>query len=168
MNEVISDMPTFDVVSRTDLAEVDNAVQGASREINTRYDFKGCDCSIERTDQVLTIRADDEYKRGQVEDLLRSHLAKRKVDARAFDFAKPEDASGGSLRQKVTIKQGIERDIAQVITKAIKGEKIKVQVAIQGDELRISGKKRDDLQAAIAFIKGLKISHPLQYVNFRD
>lgn len=161
-------MPTFDVVSRTDMAEVDNALQGATREINTRYDFKGSTCSIERAEQVLTIRADDEYKRGQVEDLLRSHLAKRKVDARALDFAKPEDAAGGTLRQSVTIKVGIERDIAQKITKAIKAEKMKIQVSIQGDELRVTGKKRDDLQAAIAFIKGLKISHPLQYVNFRD
>jgi uncharacterized protein YajQ (UPF0234 family) len=161
-------MPTFDVVSRTDLAEVDNALNGAGREIATRYDFKGSACSIERADQVITIRADDEFKRSQVEDLLRSHMAKRKVDVRAFDFAEPEKAAGNSLRQTVTIKQGIEREIAQKITKAIKGEKMKVQVAIQGDELRITGKKRDDLQAAIAFIKGLKISHPLQYVNFRD
>ena len=161
-------MPTFDVVSRTDLAEVDNALNGAGREIATRYDFKGSACSIERADQVITIRADDEFKRSQVEDLLRSHMAKRKVDVRAFDFAEPEKAAGNSLRQTVTIKQGIEREIAQRITKAIKGEKMKVQVAIQGDELRITGKKRDHLQAAIAFIKGLKISHPLQYVNFRD
>ena len=161
-------MPTFDVVSRTDMAEVDNALQGASREINTRYDFKGSTCSIERAEQVLTIRADDDYKLGQVEDLLRSHLAKRKVDARAFDFAKPEKAAGNSLRQTVTIKQGIDRDIAQKITKEIKGAKMKVQVAIQGDELRVSGKKRDDLQAAIALIKGLKIRHPLQYINFRN
>jgi uncharacterized protein YajQ (UPF0234 family) len=161
-------MPTFDVVSRTDMAEVDNALNGAGREIATRYDFKGSACSIERADQVLTIKADDEFKRSQVEDLLRSHMAKRKVDVRAFEFAEPEKASGNSLRQTVTIKQGIEREIAQKITKAIKGEKIKLQVAIQGDELRISGKKRDDLQAAIAFIKGLKISHPLQYINFRD
>ena len=161
-------MPTFDVVSRTDLAEVDNALNGAGREIATRYDFKGSACSIERADQVITIRADDEFKRSQVEDLLRSHMAKRKVDVRAFDFAEPEKAAGNSLRQTVTIKQGIEREIAQKITKAIKGEKMKVQVAIQGDELRITGKKRDHLQAAIAFIKGLKISHPLQYVNFRD
>ena len=161
-------MPTFDVVSRTDLAEVDNALQGASREIATRYDFKGSACSIERADTVLTIRADDDYKLGQVEDLLRSHLARRKVDARAFDFAKPEKAAGNSLRQSVTIRQGIDREIAQKIIKAIKGEKMKVQTAIQGDELRISGKKRDVLQAAIALIKELKINHPLQYINFRD
>lgn len=161
-------MPTFDVVSRTDLAEVDNALRGAEREIGTRYDFKGSACSIERADQVLTIKADDDFKLSQVEALLRGHLAKRKVDARAFEFAKPEKAAGNSLRQTVTIKQGIDRDIAQKIIKAIKGEKLKVQVAIQGDELRVSGKKRDDLQTAIALIKELKISHPLQYVNFRS
>ena len=161
-------MPTFDVVSRTDMTEVDNALQGARREISARYDFKGSDCSIERKDETLTIRAEDDYKLGQVENLLRSHLAKRKVDARAFDFAKPEKAAGNSLRQTVTVKQGIEREIAQKIIKAIKGAKLKVQTAIQGDELRISGKKRDDLQAAIALIKEQKISQPLQYVNFRD
>jgi uncharacterized protein YajQ (UPF0234 family) len=140
-------MPSFDIVSRTDLQEVDNAVQGAMREISTRYDFKGSNCLINR---------------------LRGHLAKRKVDAGAFDFAKPEKASGNTVRQTVTIKQGIERDLAQQVMKMIKGAKLKVQVAIQGDELRISGKKRDDLQDAIALVKEAKITQPLQYVNFRD
>lgn len=161
-------MPTFDVVSRTDLAEVDNAVQGAMREIGTRYDFKGSACSIERADDVLTIKADDDFKLKQVHEILRGHLAKRKVDAAAFDFAKPEAASGNAVRQTVTIKQGVARDLAQQIVKAVKAAKLKVQVAIQGDELRVSGKKRDDLQAAIALIKEQKIEQPLQYVNFRD
>lgn len=161
-------MPSFDVVSRTELPEVDNAVQGAMREIGTRYDFKGSNCSVEHADGVLTIRADDEFKLKQVQDVLTAHMAKRKLDSRAFDFAKPEPASHGSLRQTVTVKQGIEREIAQKIIKAVKGEKLKVQVAIQGDELRVTGKKRDDLQAAITLIKGLGIEQPLQYVNFRD
>ena len=161
-------MPTFDIVSRTDLAEVDNAVAGAMREISTRYDFKGSKCSIERADETLTIHADDDYKLKQVEDLLRIYLARRKVDAGAFDFAKPESASHSTLRQTVTVRQGIERELAQKIVKAIKGGKLKVQVAIQGDELRVSGKKRDDLQAAIAEIKDMGIEQPLQYVNFRD
>lgn len=161
-------MPSFDVVSRTELPEVDNAVQGAMREIGTRYDFKGSNCSIEHAEGVLTIRADDEFKLKQVQDVLTAHMAKRKLDARAFDFAKPEPASHNTLRQTVTVKQGIERDIAQKIIKAVKGEKLKVQVAIQGDELRVTGKKRDDLQGAIALIKGLGIEQPLQYVNFRD
>jgi uncharacterized protein YajQ (UPF0234 family) len=161
-------MPSFDVVSRTDLSEVDNALQGAMREIATRYDFKGSSCSIERSDETLVIRADDDFKLKQVQELLRGHLARRKVDAGAFDFVRPEKASGNTLRQKVTIKQGIERDLAQQVVKAMKGAKLKVQVAIQGDELRVSGKKRDELQDAIALIKGLKITQPLQYVNFRD
>ncbi len=161
-------MPSFDVVSRTELPEVDNAVNGAMREIGTRYDFKGSNCSIEHADGVLTIRADDEFKLKQVQDVLRGHMAKRKLDAGAFDFAKPEAASHNSLRQTVTVRQGIEREIAQKIVKAVKADKLKVQVAIQGDELRVSGKKRDDLQAAIALIKDLGIEQPLQYVNFRD
>jgi hypothetical protein len=161
-------MPSFDIVSRTELAEVDNAVQGAMREIATRYDFKGSSCSIERTDETLLIRADDDFKLKQVQELLRGHMAKRKVDVGAFDFGTPEKASGNKLRQTVKIKQGVERDLAQQVVKAVKGAKLKVQVAIQGDELRISGKKRDDLQDAIALVKGLKIEQPLQYVNFRD
>ncbi len=161
-------MPSFDIVSRTDLQEVDNAVQGAGREMATRYDFKGSNCSIERTDETLVIRADDDFKLKQVQEMLRGYLARRKVDAGAFDFGKPEKASGNSLRQTVTIKQGIERDLAQRVVKAVKGAKLKVQVSIQGDELRISGKKRDVLQSVIALVKGLDITQPLQYVNFRD
>ena len=161
-------MPSFDIVSRTDLQEVDNAVQGAVREISTRYDFKGSKCSIERKENVLTILADDEMKLKQVQELLKGYLARRKVDAGAFDFATPEKASGNALRQTVTIKQGVERELAQKIVKEVKSSKLKVQVAIQGDELRVTGKKRDDLQEAIALVRGLKITQPLQYVNFRD
>ena len=161
-------MPTFDIVSRTDLAEVDNAVASAMREITTRYDFKGSTCSVERSEDTLTILADDDYKLKQVHEILRGHLAKRKVEAGAFDFGKPEAASGATIRQTVAIQQGVPRDVAQQITKSIKGSKLKVQVAIQGDELRVSGKKRDDLQDAIASIKEMKIEQPLQYVNFRD
>ncbi len=161
-------MPSFDIVSRTEIPEVDNAIHGAMREIGTRYDFKGSKCAIERTDETLLLTADDDMKLRQVQELLRGYLAKRKVEAGAFDFGKPEMASGNTVRQSVTIKQGVEREIAQKIVKAIKGAKLKTQVAIQGDELRVSGKKRDDLQNAIALIKDLKIRQPLQYVNFRD
>jgi uncharacterized protein YajQ (UPF0234 family) len=161
-------MPSFDVVSRTNLEEVDNALQGAMREIGTRYDFKGSNCSIERTEAILTIKADDDFKLKQVQELLRAHLAKRKVDTGAFDFATPEKATGNTVRQTVTIKQGIDRDLAQRLVKEVKASKLKVQVAIQGEELRVSGKKRDDLQAAIALFRQLKITHPLQYVNFRE
>lgn len=161
-------MPSFDVVSRTDMAEVDNAVNGAMREIGTRYDFKGSDCKIERNEETLTLRADDDMKLKQMQELLRGYLARRKVDTGALDFQKPEMASGNSVRQTVVVRQGIERELAQKIVKSVKGAKLKVQVAVQGDELRISGKKRDDLQAAIAHIKGMDLEQPLQYLNFRD
>ena len=161
-------MSSFDIVSRTDLAEVDNAVQGAAREIATRYDFKGSNCSYERRDETVTLKADDDYKLKQMQELLRGYMARRKVEVGALEFGKPETASGNTLRQVVTVKQGIERELAQQIVKAIKGEKLKVQAAIQGEELRVSGKKRDDLQKVIDLIKGLKITQPLQYVNFRD
>lgn len=161
-------MPSFDIVSRTDLQEVDNAIQSSMREISTRYDFKGSKCSIERTDSALMIKADDDFKLKQMQELLRGHMAKRKVDIGALDFGKPEKASGNSLRQTVKIKQGIERDLAQQVVKLIKGTKMKVQVAIQGDELRVSGKKRDNLQDAMALVDDMKNAQPLQYVNFRD
>ena len=161
-------MPSFDIVSRTKIPEVDNAIQGATREISTRYDFKGSACSIERTDDTLTILADDNLKLRQVQELLRGYLVKRKVAPGAFYFQEPEKASGDSLRQTVAIKQGLERELARKIVKSIKGAKMKVQVANQGDELRVSGKKRDDLQAAMALVKEMKLDQPLQYVNFRD
>ena len=162
-------MPSFDIVSRTDMPEVDNAVQGALREISTRYDFKGSSCSIERSEETIQIKADDELKLKQVQELLRGYMAKRKIDVGSLDFQKAEAAFGNSMRQNVAIKQGIERELAQKVVKSLKGSKLKVQVAIQGDELRVTGKKRDDLQAAMAFVKDSKISdQPLQYVNFRD
>jgi len=161
-------MPTFDIVSRTELPEVDNAIAGAMREIGTRYDFKGSKCSIERAETTITIRADDDLKLKQVQELLRGYLARRKVEAGAFEFKTPEKAAGNSVRQSVEIRQGIERELAQKIVKAIKDSKMKVQVAIQGDELRVSGKSRDDLQAAIQLVRGLKLEQPLQYLNFRE
>ena len=161
-------MPSFDIVSRTDMVEVDNAIQGAMREIGTRYDFKGSSSTIERTDEAILIKTEDDLKLKQVQELLRGHMAKRKVDVGMLDFKEPEKAFGNSLRQTVAVKQGVERDLAQKIVKTIKGSKVKVQVAIQGDELRVTGKKRDDLQTAIALIKDMKLDQPLQYVNFRD
>ena len=161
-------MPSFDIVSRTEMTEVDNAVRGAMREIGTRYDFKGSTSTIERNEETLLIKTEDDLKLKQVQELVRGHMAKRKVDVGVLDFKEPEKAFGNSLRQTVLIKQGIERDLAQKIVKTIKGSKVKVQVAIQGDELRVSGKKRDDLQDAIALIKESNIDQPLQYINFRD
>lgn len=161
-------MPSFDIVSETDLNEVDNAINGMRREIDTRYDFKGSQCSIERKEGVLTILADDDLKLRQMHDLLSTYLTRRKIDPNVCDLGKPEKASGNTIRQEVTIKQGIAQDLAKKIVKELKGSKLKVQVAIQGDTLRVSGKKRDDLQEAITFVKALKIDQPLQYENFRD
>ncbi|MBO6634962.1 YajQ family cyclic di-GMP-binding protein [Parvibaculum sp.] len=161
-------MPSFDVVSKTDFAEIDNALQNVTREIEQRYDFKGSHCSVERKEQELTIAADDDLKLKQMHELLQGHLARRKIESGVLDYKEPEKAAGQSVRQKVTIREGIDKELAKRIVKDIKGSGLKVQVAIQGDELRISGKKRDDLQAAIQFVKGLKIEQPLQYVNFRD
>lgn len=161
-------MPTFDIVSKTDLAEIDNALQNVTREIEQRYDFKGSKCTVERKEQELTILADDDLKLKQMHELLQGHLARRKIEAGVLDYKEVEKAAGQSVRQKVTIREGLDKDLAKRIVKDIKGSGLKVQVAIQGDELRVSGKKRDDLQAVIQFLKGLKIEQPLQYENFRD
>lgn len=161
-------MPSFDIVSKTDLTEVDNAVAGVTREVAQRFDFKGSKCTIERSDATLTIMADDDLKLKQMHELLRVYFTRRKLDAGALDFKTVEKASGNMVRQEVVVKQGIDRDLARTIIKAIKDSKQKVQAAIQGDELRVTGKKIDDLQATIAVVRGLKIEQPLQYLNFRD
>jgi len=161
-------MPTFDIVSKTDFQEIDNALQNVIREIATRYDFKGSHCTIERKDQEITINADDELKLKQMHELLQGHLARRKIESGILDYKDPEKAAGQSVRQKVAIREGIDKDLAKRIVKDLKGSNLKVQVAIQGDELRVTGKKRDDLQAAIQFVKGLPIEQPLQFENFRD
>ena len=161
-------MPSFDVVSKTDLMEVDNAINGVKRQIRQRYDLAGTKCDIERIDNTVTIIADDTMKLTQVEDLFREHLARRKVDRGAFEFQATQNASGETIRRTISIRQGIDADLGRNITKAVKATKIKVQISIQGSELRMSGKKRDDLQETIAFIKEMKIEQPLQYVNFRD
>ena len=161
-------MPSFDVVSKTDLMEVDNAVNGVKRQIKQRFDLAGTKCDVERNENSLTITADDNMKLNQLHDLLRQNLASRKVDAKALDFGKPENASGDSLRQQVTIKQGIDQDLARKINKAVKGSKMKVQITIKGSELHVSGKKRDELQETITFIKNMDTDQPLQYINFRD
>jgi uncharacterized protein YajQ (UPF0234 family) len=161
-------MPSFDIVSKTNFPEVDNALQNVTKEIAQRYDFKGSKCTIERKEQEITINADDDLKLKQMHELLQGHLARRKVDAGVLDYKEPEKAAGQSVRQKVAIREGIEKELAKRIVKDIKGANLKVQVAIQGDELRVSGKKRDDLQAAIQFVKGLDIEQPLQFENFRE
>jgi uncharacterized protein YajQ (UPF0234 family) len=161
-------MPSFDIISKTNLAEIDNALQNLTREISTRYDFKGSHCKIERKDHELTIHADDDLKLKQMHELLVGHLARRKVEAGILDYKDVEKAAGQSVRQKVIVKEGLDKELAKRIVKDIKAGNFKVQVAIQGDELRVSGKKRDDLQAVIQFVRGLAIEQPLQFENFRD
>ena len=161
-------MPSFDVVSRTDLAEVDNALNGVEREIKQRFDLVNTKCAIVRSDDTLTLTADTGMMMQQVEELLRKYLAMRKVELGALEFGEPQNAAGSSLRETVSIKQGIDSDLGRKISKEVKSAKMKVQLAIQGTELRITGKKRDDLQEAIAFIKEMKNTQPLQFINFRD
>jgi uncharacterized protein YajQ (UPF0234 family) len=161
-------MPSFDIVSKLDLAEVDNALAGMTREIATRFDFKGSKCTIERQEGALTVNADDDLKLKQMHELLKTYLTRRKVDAAALEFKTPEKASGNTVRQTIELKQGIDKDLGKRLVREIKDSKLKVQVAIQGDELRVTGKKRDDLQETIAHIRALKIEQPLQYVNFRE
>lgn len=161
-------MPSFDIVSRLDLAEVDNALAGLAREIATRFDFKGSKSSVARQEGVLTILADDELKLKQMHELIKVHMTRRKVDPGVLDFKPPEKAAGQSMRQTITLRQGIDAALAKRLAREIKDSKLKVQATIQGDELRVTSKKRDDLQAAIALLRGIKLEQPLQYVNFRE
>ncbi|MDA7792422.1 YajQ family cyclic di-GMP-binding protein [bacterium] len=161
-------MPSFDIVSKTEITSVDNALQGVIKEMQVRYDFKGSKSEVSKLEESILIVADDELKRRQVEELLITHLTRKGVDTRALEFEKPEQAGGNTVRQTVTVKQGVQRDVAQKIVKAIKASKLKTQASIQGDEVRVTGKKRDDLQETMAMIKGLDIDLPLQFENFRD
>lgn len=161
-------MPTFDIVSRIDLSEVDNAVAGIAREIATRFDFKSSRCTIERQEGELRVLADDDLKLKQLHELLKVHLTRRKVDPAALDYQTPEKASGNALRQTIVLRQGIDAALARRLVREIKDSKLKVQAAVQGGELRVTGKQRDDLQAVIALVRRLAVDQPLQYVNFRD
>lgn len=161
-------MPSFDVVSKTDLSEVENAVQNVMREIAQRYDFKGSKSTVERNEAEITIEADDDLKLKQVHELLQGHLSRRGIEPGVLDYKTVEPAAGQSVRQKVLVKEGIDKELAKKLVKSIKDTKMKVQVSIQGDELRVNGKKRDDLQEVIAFLKEKGGEQPLQFVNFRD
>ncbi len=161
-------MPSFDIVSEVDMQEMTNAVDGVAREIKQRFDFKGSKSSIELSNNEITIMADDDTKNRAMIDMLKTYVTRRNLDAKALDFKTPEAASGNMIRQIVAIKEGIDQETAKKITKEVKASKMKVQAAIRGNELRITGKKRDDLQEAITMVKGLSIDLPLQYINFRD
>jgi len=161
-------VPSFDIVSRLDLAEVDNGIAGITREIGTRFDFKGSKCTIARNEGEITLVADDDLKLKQMHELLKVHLTRRKVDAAALDFKPPEKAAGNTVRQTITLRQGVDAALARQLVREVKDSKLKVQIAVQGVELRVTGKKRDDLQDAITLLRGLKIEQPLQYLNFRE
>ena len=161
-------MPTFDIVSKFDPSEVDNAIQNLKREIVQRYDFKNSNSEIEFERELIIIKTDDDYKLTQLQEMLKVQITKRGIDVRALDMGKVEMSAGQAVRQNITMMQGINKDISKDIIKIIKESKIKVQVSIQGDELRISGKKRDDLQQTITLLKTQSLDLPLQFINFRD
>lgn len=160
-------MPSFDIVSEVDTHELTNAVDQASRELTTRFDFKGVDATFELDDNVISQSAPSDFQLQQMTDILRGRLAARGIDARCLEFGDVETNLAGA-RQKVTVKQGIERELAKKIQSALKEAKLKVDSQINGDKLRVNGKKRDDLQAAMALLKGAQFEQPLQFDNFRD
>lgn len=161
-------MPTFDIVSEVDKQEVRNAVDQVNKEVSTRFDFKGSDARVEQADYQLSVYADDEFKLEQVQDILRTKLTKRNVDVRCLDKEGIEKISGNKVKQIVTVKTGVEIDLAKKIIKYIKDSKLKVQASIQGDVVRVSGAKKDILQETIQLVKKSVADFPLQFQNFRD
>ena len=161
-------MPSFDVISKINHQEFDNALSNCLREISNRFDFKSLQISIDRKDKLITTIAPDELKLRQVNELLQTHLIRRKVDPRVVSMKSSESASGGSIRQISELKEGISQENAKKVIADIKKLKLKIQIKIQGDELRVDGKKKDDLQEAISAIKSIDIGLPIEFVNFRD
>lgn len=161
-------MPSFDVVSEANQVEVKNAVDQANKEITTRFDFKGSDARIEQKERELTAYADSDFQLGQVRDVLTNKMSKRNVDVRFLDIGKVEKIGGDKVKQVIKVKNGIESEAAKKIQRMIKDSKIKVQASIQGEALRVSGAKRDDLQATIALLKKEVKDLPLEFNNFRD
>jgi len=161
-------MPSFDIISEVNQVEVRNAVDQTNKEVSTRFDFKGSDARVEHADKVLTLFADDEFKLKQVTDILNAKLTKRGVDIRSLKYADIEKVSGNKVKQAVTVRVGVEQELAKKIVKLIKDSRMKVQASIQGDAVRVTGAKRDDLQDAIALVKKSITDFPLQYGNFRD
>ncbi|MEW6414042.1 MAG: YajQ family cyclic di-GMP-binding protein [Pseudomonadota bacterium] len=161
-------MPSFDIVSEVDKQEVRNAVDQVNKEVSTRFDFKGSDARVEQADYVLTVYADTEFQLDQVQEILSQKLAKRGVDVKCLDIGKVEKVSGNKVKRSVTVKTGVETELAKKIVKLVKDSKLKVQASIQGDSVRVSGAKRDTLQEAIALVKKGITDFPLQFQNFRD
>ncbi|HCJ50270.1 MAG: YajQ family cyclic di-GMP-binding protein [Gallionellales bacterium CG_4_10_14_3_um_filter_54_96] len=162
-------MPSFDIVSEVNKEEVKNAVEQANKEIGNRFDFKGSDAHVEQAELKLTVWADNEFQLGQAQDILNNRLIKRGVDIKCLEISdKVEKVSGNKVKRSCDVKVGVETELAKKIVKHIKDSKMKVQASIQGDTVRITGKNRDDLQDAIAFVKKTITDFPLQYQNFRD
>ncbi|MBI5706196.1 MAG: YajQ family cyclic di-GMP-binding protein [Armatimonadetes bacterium] len=158
---------SFDIVSKADMMEVKNAVDQAQRELANRYDFRGTMASIELEKEEIALVADDEFRMGQLKDILISKLVKRGIDLRQLDYGKIEHGSGISIRQKVLLKQGISQDHARPLIKQIKDKGFKVQAQIQGDAVRVSGKEKDELQKTMAFVRGLDLPVPVNFENYR-
>ena len=161
-------MPSFDVVCKPDLIELRNAVDQVNKEIGTRFDFKGSDSKVELNENTIMVFADDDFKLEQVAEIIRNKCAKRNVDVRFLVFDKKEKMSGDKIKQTVTVKNGLDKDLAKQVVKESKDSKMKVQASIQGDTVRIQGAKRDDLQGAIALLKQKVTETPLGFENFRD
>ena len=161
-------MPSFDIVSEVNKVEVHNAVDQANKEVGTRFDFKGSDARIEPKENVLTLYADDDFKLSQVTDILTAKLTKRGVDIRSLKYGDVEKVSGNKVKQLITVREGVEQELAKKIVRVIKDSKMKVQASIQGEAVRVSGTKRDELQNVIALVKKSVTDFPLQYQNFRD
>ena len=161
-------MPSFDIVSEIDKQEIDNALNQARKELATRFDFKGSDARIEQKEHELTAYADSDFQLGQVRDVLTAKLTKRSVDVRFLDIGKVEKIGGDKVKQVIKIRKGIESDAAKKIVRIIKDSKMKVQASIQGESVRVTGSKRDDLQSTMALLRKEVADLPLEFNNFRD
>ncbi|PLY00821.1 MAG: YajQ family cyclic di-GMP-binding protein [Desulfuromonas sp.] len=161
-------MPSFDIVSQVDMQEVDNAINQVRKEISQRYDFKGTHNEIELANGVVTVLAADDYKLEAINGLLRERLVRRKVSPKCLDFGKQEPASGGAVRQRISIVEGVSKEKGKDLVKRIKDTRLKVQPQIMDDQVRVSGKKIDDLQEVIQFLKGLDLDIELQFINMRS
>jgi cyclic-di-GMP-binding protein len=160
-------MPSFDVVSKIDSHEITNAVDQANRELTSRFDFKGTGARVEQAKNTLTLIAPSDFQLKQMDEILCNKLAKRQVDTRVLDY-KPIDVNLKEARQEIEVKQGISAEFAKKLVKLIKDANLKVQASIQGEQVRVTGKKRDDLQAVIAMLRNAKLDMPVQFENFRD
>jgi len=160
-------MPSFDVVSEIDTHELTNAVDQAGREVDTRFDFKGTDSKFERAENEVILESGSEFQLQQMLDILEKKMVKRGIDIACLEVQAPE-TSGSRVKQRVIARQGIDKELARKLVKLIKEQKLKVQAAIQGEQVRVTGKKRDDLQHVMAVLREAKLGLPVQYVNFRD